>query len=232
MPDEGNSRTTRKTATAIQQFTELVGLSRIAAADLKSAGRGICWQTTIRAYRRHRTRSLPANGGTNRPAPGGQVVEEEPDPTLRLSVSAYIPETTWSAVINGSRSTRLSSCGQLGDLALMHGEIEDRYGGPPRIQSSDCSNSCRSGSWPNSSVRWSNRRTVVITFDPKGESFGDRCAGPDGPVKTAAISCHRSCRLNSRCRMTTGVWSFQNSTQPCKPSTSVVPTTKNRGGST
>ena len=62
----------------------------------------------------------------------GQVVEEEPDPTLRLSVSAFIPEEyVADSHQRLSLYKRLSSCGQLGDLALMHGEIEDRYGAPP-----------------------------------------------------------------------------------------------------
>ena len=62
----------------------------------------------------------------------GHVVEEEPDPELRLSVSAYIPEDyVADSHQRLSFYKRLSSCGQLGDLALLHGEIEDRYGHPP-----------------------------------------------------------------------------------------------------
>jgi transcription-repair coupling factor (superfamily II helicase) len=62
----------------------------------------------------------------------GQLVEEEPDPTLQLNVSAFIPETyVADSHQRLSLYKRLSSCVQLGDLALLHGEVQDRYGDPP-----------------------------------------------------------------------------------------------------
>ena len=134
VPDEGNlSEDAQKRLTAIQQFTELGSGFRIAAADLEIRGAGnllgkqqsghiaavgldLYLQMVEQAVQRLK----------------GQVVEEEPDPTLRLSVSAYIPEDyVADSHQRLSLYKRLSSCGQLGDLALMHGEIEDRYGHPP-----------------------------------------------------------------------------------------------------
>src|SRR5262249_30946712 len=62
----------------------------------------------------------------------GQVVEEEPDPVLRLNVSAFIPEEYIADPHQRlSCYKRLSSCSQVGDLALLHGEIQDRYGLAP-----------------------------------------------------------------------------------------------------
>ena len=62
----------------------------------------------------------------------GTVIEEEPDPTLHLNVSAFIPE---DYVGDGhqrlSLYKRLSSSQQVGDLALLYGEIQDRYGPLP-----------------------------------------------------------------------------------------------------
>lgn len=47
-------------------------------------------------------------------------------------MSAFIPEDYVADTHHRlSLYKRLSSCNQLGDLALMHGEIEDRYGHPP-----------------------------------------------------------------------------------------------------
>ncbi|MBX3236807.1 MAG: transcription-repair coupling factor [Nitrospiraceae bacterium] len=134
IPDEGSLSTdAQKRLTAIQQFTELGSGFRIAAADLEIRGAGnllgkqqsghiaaigldLYLQMVEQAVQRLK----------------GHVVEEQPDPMLQLSVSAYIPETY---VVDShhrlSLYKRLSSCTQLGDLALMHGEIEDRYGPPP-----------------------------------------------------------------------------------------------------
>ena len=134
IPDEGSLSTdAQKRLTAIQQFTELGSGFRIAAADLEIRGAGnllgkqqsghiaaigldLYLQMVEQAVQRLK----------------GHVVEEQPDPTLQLSVSAYIPETYVADSHHRlSLYKRLSSCGQLGDLALMHGEIEDRYGPPP-----------------------------------------------------------------------------------------------------
>jgi transcription-repair coupling factor (superfamily II helicase) len=47
-------------------------------------------------------------------------------------VSAFIPETyVADSHQRLSLYKRLSSCAQLGDLALLHGEVHDRYGEPP-----------------------------------------------------------------------------------------------------
>ena len=55
----------------------------------------------------------------------GQVVEEEPDPTLRLSVSAFISEDyVADSHQRLSLYKRLSSCGQLGDLARCMGRLK------------------------------------------------------------------------------------------------------------
>jgi transcription-repair coupling factor (superfamily II helicase) len=134
IPDEGSLTTdAQKRLTAIQQFTELGSGFRIAAADLEIRGAGnllgkqqsghiaaigldLYMQMVEQAVQRLK----------------GQVVEEEPDPTLQLSVSAYIPESYVADSHHRlSLYKRLSSCGQLGDLALLHGEIEDRYGPAP-----------------------------------------------------------------------------------------------------
>ena len=62
----------------------------------------------------------------------GQEVEEEYEPTLHLSVSAYIPED----YVDDTHQRlglykRLSSSERIGDLALLHGETQDRYGPLP-----------------------------------------------------------------------------------------------------
>jgi transcription-repair coupling factor (superfamily II helicase) len=51
---------------------------------------------------------------------------------LRLNVSAYIPDVYVADPHHRlSFYKRLSSCTQIGDLALLHGELQDRYGSPP-----------------------------------------------------------------------------------------------------
>jgi transcription-repair coupling factor (superfamily II helicase) len=134
IPDEGQlTEDAQKRLTAIQQFTELGSGFRIAAADLEIRGAGnllgkqqsghiaaigldLYLQMVEQAVQRLK----------------GHVVEEEPDPTLQLNVSAFIPETyVADSHQRLSLYKRLSSCVQLGDLALMHGEVQDRYGDPP-----------------------------------------------------------------------------------------------------
>jgi transcription-repair coupling factor (superfamily II helicase) len=134
IPDEGQlTEDAQRRLTAIQQFTELGSGFRIAAADLEIRGAGnllgkqqsghiaaigldLYLQMVEQAVQRLK----------------GQVVEEEPDPTLQLNVSAFIPETyVADSHQRLSLYKRLSSCVQLGDLALMHGEVQDRYGDPP-----------------------------------------------------------------------------------------------------
>lgn len=134
VPDEGRlTEDAQKRLTAIQQFTELGSGFRIAAADLEIRGAGnllgkqqsghiaaigldLYMQMVEQAVQRLK----------------GQVVEEEPDPTLRLNVSAFIPEEYVADPHQRlSFYKRLSSCTQVGDLALLHGELQDRYGPPP-----------------------------------------------------------------------------------------------------
>jgi transcription-repair coupling factor (superfamily II helicase) len=134
VPDEGRlTEDAQKRLTAIQQFTELGSGFRIAAADLEIRGAGnllgkqqsghiaaigldLYMQMVEQAVQRLK----------------GQVVEEEPDPTLRLNVSAFIPEDYVADPHQRlSLYKRLSSSTQVGDLALLHGEIQDRFGPPP-----------------------------------------------------------------------------------------------------
>ena len=134
IPDEGQlTEDAQRRLNAIQQFTELGSGFRIAAADLEIRGAGnllgkqqsghiaaigldLYLQMVEQAVQRLK----------------GQLVEEEPDPTLQLNVSAFIPETyVADSHQRLSLYKRLSSCVQVGDLALMHGEVQDRYGEPP-----------------------------------------------------------------------------------------------------
>ncbi|WP_455377157.1 transcription-repair coupling factor [Petrachloros mirabilis] len=134
VPDEGRlTEDAQKRLTAIQQFTELGSGFRIAAADLEIRGAGnllgkqqsghiaaigldLYMQMVEQAIQRLK----------------GQVVEEEADPTLRLNVSAFIPEEYVADPHHRlSFYKRLSSCSQIGELALLHGELQDRYGQPP-----------------------------------------------------------------------------------------------------
>jgi transcription-repair coupling factor (superfamily II helicase) len=134
VPDEGAlSGDAQKRLIAIQEFTELGSGFRIAAADMEIRGAGnllgkqqsghitavgldLYLQMVEQAVQRLK----------------GQVVEEEIDPTLHLPVSAFIPE---DYVADGhqrlSMYKRLSSSQQVGDLALLHGEIQDRFGPLP-----------------------------------------------------------------------------------------------------
>ena len=134
VPDEGTlTEDAQKRLTAIQQFTELGSGFRIAAADLEIRGAGnllgkqqsghiaaigldLYLQMVEQAVQRMK----------------GQVVEEEPDPALRLNVSAFIPEEYVADPHQRlSFYKRLSSCRQVGELALLHGELRDRFGQPP-----------------------------------------------------------------------------------------------------
>jgi transcription-repair coupling factor (superfamily II helicase) len=134
IPDEGTlTGDAQKRLVAIQQFTELGSGFRIAAADLEIRGAGnllgkqqsghiaaigldLYLQMVEQAVQRLK----------------GHVVEEEPDPTLRLPVSAFVPEEyVADSHQRLSLYKRLTACQQIGDLALLHGEIQDRYGLPP-----------------------------------------------------------------------------------------------------
>jgi transcription-repair coupling factor (superfamily II helicase) len=134
IPDEGAlTGDAQKRLIAIQQFTDLGSGFRIAAADLEIRGAGnllgkqqsghiaaigldLYLQMVEQAVQRLK----------------GHVVEEEPDPALQLPVSAYIPETFVADPHQRlSLYKRLTACGKIGELALLHGEIQDRYGNPP-----------------------------------------------------------------------------------------------------
>ena len=134
IPDEGTlTGDAQKRLIAIQQFTELGSGFRIAAADLEIRGAG-------NLLGRQQSGHIAAIGldlymqmveqAVQRLK--GHVIEEEPDPTLQLPVSAFIPE---QYVVDPhqrlSLYKRLTACGQIGELALLHGEIQDRYGAPP-----------------------------------------------------------------------------------------------------
>jgi transcription-repair coupling factor (superfamily II helicase) len=134
IPDEGTlTGDAQKRLIAIQQFTELGSGFRIAAADLEIRGAGnllgkqqsghiaaigldLYMQMVEQAVQRLK----------------GHIVEEEPDPTLQLPVSAFIPEDFVADPHQRlSLYKRLTACGKVGELALLHGEIQDRYGHPP-----------------------------------------------------------------------------------------------------
>ncbi|HEU4685691.1 MAG TPA: transcription-repair coupling factor [Nitrospira sp.] len=134
IPDEGTLSTdAQKRLTAIQQFTELGSGFRIAAADLEIRGAG-------NLLGKQQSGHIAAVGldlylqmveqAVHRLK--GEVVEEDLDPTLKLNISAYIPEDYVADPHQRlSFYKRLSSCVQIGELALLHGELQDRYGLPP-----------------------------------------------------------------------------------------------------
>ncbi|MBM4139757.1 MAG: transcription-repair coupling factor [Nitrospira sp.] len=134
IPDEGTlTGDAQKRLIAIQQFTELGSGFRIAAADLEIRGAGnllgkqqsghiavigldLYMQMVEQAVQRLK----------------GHVVEEDPDPTLQFPVSAFIPDDFVTDPHQRlSLYKRLTACGKVGELALLHGEIQDRYGHPP-----------------------------------------------------------------------------------------------------
>jgi len=133
-PDEGMlTGDAQKRLTAIQQFTELGSGFRIAAADLEIRGAG-------NLLGRQQSGHIAAIGldlymrmvEQAVQKLKGKVVEEEIDPVLRLNVSAYIPDVYVTDPHHRlSFYKRLSSYTQIGDLALLHGELQDRYGLPP-----------------------------------------------------------------------------------------------------
>ena len=134
VPDEGTlSGDAQKRLVAIQEFTELGAGFRIAAADLEIRGAG-------NLLGRQQSGHIAAIGldlylqmveqAVQRLK--GTVVEEEFDPTLHLHVSAFIPdEYVADAHQRLSLYKRLSTTTQVGDLALLHGEVQDRYGPLP-----------------------------------------------------------------------------------------------------
>lgn len=134
VPDEGTlSGDAQKRLVAIQEFAEMGSGFRIAAADLEIRGAGnllgkqqsghiaaigldLYLQMVERAMLQFK----------------GNLVEEEVEPTLHLNVSAFIPEDYVPDVHQRlSLYKRLTSVHQVGDLAFLHGEIQDRYGTTP-----------------------------------------------------------------------------------------------------
>ena len=131
--EETLSSDAQKRLQAIQEFADLGSGFRIAAADLEIRGSG-------NLLGKQQSGNIAAVGldlylhmveqAVQRLK--GQDIQEELDPILHLNVSAYIPE---SYIDDGhqrlSLYKRLSVSQQVGDLALLHGEIQDRYGPIP-----------------------------------------------------------------------------------------------------
>jgi transcription-repair coupling factor (superfamily II helicase) len=172
IPDEGALSTdAQKRLVAIQELTELGAGFRIAAADLEIRGAGnfLGKQQSghiaaigMDLYLQMVEQAVQQIKGT--------VVEEEPDPTLHLNVSAFIPEAYVADPHHRlSLYKRLSSSQQIGDLALLNGEIQDRYGALPEpverlfeiMQVRILAKSLRLASLEI------KESTVVISFDPK-----------------------------------------------------------------
>ena len=171
-PDEGALTTdAQKRLVAIQELTELGAGFRIAAADLEIRGAGnfLGKQQSghiaavgMDLYLQMVEQAVQQIKGT--------VVEEEPDPTLHLNVSAFIPEEYVADPHHRlSLYKRLSSSRQIGDLALLNGEIQDRYGAMPEpverlfevMQIRILAKSLRLASLELKDG------TVVVSFDPK-----------------------------------------------------------------
>jgi transcription-repair coupling factor (superfamily II helicase) len=170
--DEGALSTdAQKRLVAIQELTELGAGFRIAAADLEIRGAGnfLGKQQSghiaaigMDLYLQMVEQAVQQIKGT--------VVEEEPDPTLHLNVSAFIPEEYVADPHHRlSLYKRLSSSQQIGDLALLNGEIQDRYGALPEpverlfevMQLRSLAKSLRLASLEI------KEGTVVVSFDPK-----------------------------------------------------------------
>ncbi len=124
----------QKRLIAIQEFTELGSGFRIAATDLEIRGAGNLLgkqqsghiaAVGLDLYIKMIEQAVQHLRGTG--------VEEEPaDPTLHLPVSAFIPEDYVTDTHHRlSLYKRLASSQQVGDLALLHAEMQDRYGPLP-----------------------------------------------------------------------------------------------------
>ena len=118
---------------AIEEFCEMGAGFRIAVKDLEIRGAGnllgkqqsghikaigfeLYIQMLEQAIRRRR----------------GEVINESVDPKIKLPVSAYIDDEYVPDIHQRlSLYKRLSSCTRVGDLALLHGEMLDRYGPIP-----------------------------------------------------------------------------------------------------
>ncbi|MEE8492688.1 MAG: transcription-repair coupling factor [Nitrospirales bacterium] len=134
-PDEGTLTTeAQKRLIAIQEYTELGSGFRIAAADLEIRGAG-------NLLGRQQSGHIAAVGldlyikmveQAVQQLRGQEVEEEQVEPRLHFHVSAFIPE---DYVVDTQQRLslykRLASSQQVGDLALLNGELQDRYGPPP-----------------------------------------------------------------------------------------------------
>ena len=123
----------QKRLTAIQEFADLGAGFRIAAADLEIRGAGNILgkqqsgniaSVGLDLYLQMMEQAVHQLKG--------QETDETPEPTLHLHVSAYIPED----YVDDPRQRlslykRLSMSERIGDLALLHGESQDRYGPLP-----------------------------------------------------------------------------------------------------
>ncbi|MBQ27374.1 MAG: transcription-repair coupling factor [Nitrospiraceae bacterium] len=134
VPNEGIlSDNAKRRLQAIEEFCELGAGFRIAARDLEIRGAGnllgkqqsgqieavgfeLYVQMLEQAVRQRR----------------GEVLSEPVEPQIKLPISAYIADEYVSDVYQRlSLYKRLSSSMQVSDLALLHGEILDRYGPIP-----------------------------------------------------------------------------------------------------
>ncbi|MBI4400594.1 MAG: transcription-repair coupling factor [Nitrospirae bacterium] len=195
--DSALSEDAQKRLVAIHEFTELGSGFRIAAADLEIRGAGNLLgkqqsghiaAVGLDLYLQMVEQAVQQVMGT--------VVEEELDPTLHLNVSAFIPEEyVADAHQRLSLYKRLASCLQVGDLALLHGEIQDRYGPLPDpverlfevIQIRLLAKSLRLSSVE---VKPGAPSTVVIAFDPKAPV-------PEAGIRQLMDRYHRRFRLLS-----------------------------------
>ena len=131
--EEVLSTDAQKRLMAIQDFTDLGSGFRIAAADLEIRGAGNLLgkqqsgniaAVGLDLYMKMMEQAVQKMKGVE--------LEEELDPTLHLNVSAYIPEDYVEDVHQRlSLYKRLSASQQIGDLALLHGETQDRFGSLP-----------------------------------------------------------------------------------------------------
>jgi transcription-repair coupling factor (superfamily II helicase) len=197
-PEEGGlTPEAQKRLVAIQEFTELGSGFRIAAADMEIRGAGnlLGRQQSghiaaigLDLYLKMVEHAVQQIKGT--------VVEEEPEPTLHLNVSAFIPEEyVGDSHQRLSLYKRLSSCRQVGDLALLHGEIQDRYGTLPEpverlfevMQVRMLAQTLRLA---QVEVKPGPPATVMLTFDPKATV-------PEAGIRTIMDRYQRRFRLRS-----------------------------------
>ncbi len=197
-PEEGElTPDAQKRLVAIQEFTELGAGFRIAAADMEIRGAGnlLGRQQSghiaaigLDLYLKMVEQAVTQIKGT--------VVEEEPEPTLHLNVSAFIPEEfVGDSHQRLSLYKRLSSCRQVGDLALLHGEIQDRYGTLPEpverlfevMQVRMLAQTLRVA---QVDVKPGPPATVTLTFDPKATV-------PEAGIRTIMDRYQRRFRLRS-----------------------------------